>query len=376
MHIDHKTGYKLKSKYLYLYLYHRWRKQQIARIEYFILKSRVGAGRSAQGGDSRVFDVWEQPCGTGWFHGVLCLTLFIAHHLLPHPDTLARASCSWNRWRCSWRRSMKTSRKCCAREESWSPNCSAPRTRYFSITLALRFLSVRLSVCDLVCGTSFDWKETAFFGIWELRRLFWRRMGKSRACALTAVLCRSGEPEGCGDGEEAEERPEEDQSPSGWCTDYAGPPEEQRSQQEGDRPAQKSSMPLYWTLHCVSGDGALKPHLNNTFTGWLILIPLHEGESPSSCPTNVCPSPPIRYLLLPSCFSQLEESEFTCAAAVKARKGMEIEIEDLHIQMEDVAKNKISVSFFFNLSATMPECTTCHLTTRDCTMKCQMYKNI
>ncbi|KAM8742626.1 unconventional myosin-XVIIIa-like isoform 5-T5 [Acanthopagrus schlegelii] len=41
--------------------------------------------------------------------------------------------------------------------------------------------------------------------------------------------------------------------------------------------------------------------------------------------------------------NQLEESEFTCAAAVKARKGMEIEIEDLHIQMEDVAKNKISL---------------------------------
>uniref|UniRef100_A0AAQ5XXJ2 Myosin XVIIIAa n=1 Tax=Amphiprion ocellaris TaxID=80972 RepID=A0AAQ5XXJ2_AMPOC len=41
--------------------------------------------------------------------------------------------------------------------------------------------------------------------------------------------------------------------------------------------------------------------------------------------------------------NQLEESEFTCAAAVKARKGMEIEIEDLHIQMEDVAKTKMSL---------------------------------
>ncbi|XP_072231134.1 unconventional myosin-XVIIIa-like isoform X2 [Leuresthes tenuis] len=41
--------------------------------------------------------------------------------------------------------------------------------------------------------------------------------------------------------------------------------------------------------------------------------------------------------------NQLEESEFTCAAAVKARKGMEIEIEDLHIQMEDVVKTKISL---------------------------------
>uniref|UniRef100_A0A672YQY5 Myosin XVIIIAa n=1 Tax=Sphaeramia orbicularis TaxID=375764 RepID=A0A672YQY5_9TELE len=41
--------------------------------------------------------------------------------------------------------------------------------------------------------------------------------------------------------------------------------------------------------------------------------------------------------------SLLEESEFTCAAAVKVRKSMEIEIEDLHIQMEDIAKTKISL---------------------------------
>ncbi|XP_068614961.1 unconventional myosin-XVIIIa-like [Brachionichthys hirsutus] len=41
--------------------------------------------------------------------------------------------------------------------------------------------------------------------------------------------------------------------------------------------------------------------------------------------------------------NQLEESEFTCAAAVKARKGMENEIEDLHIQMEDVVKAKLSL---------------------------------
>lgn len=41
---------------------------------------------------------------------------------------------------------------------------------------------------------------------------------------------------------------------------------------------------------------------------------------------------------------QLEESEFTCAAAVKARKSMELELEDLHIQMEDMSKAKIAVS--------------------------------
>lgn len=29
------------------------------------------------------------------------------------------------------------------------------------------------------------------------------------------VVCHSGEPEGCGDREEAQERPEENQSPSG-----------------------------------------------------------------------------------------------------------------------------------------------------------------
>ncbi|XP_077421508.1 myosin-XVIIIa isoform X6 [Vanacampus margaritifer] len=38
--------------------------------------------------------------------------------------------------------------------------------------------------------------------------------------------------------------------------------------------------------------------------------------------------------------NQLEESEFTCAAAVKSRKSMEVEIEDLHVQMEDISKTK------------------------------------
>lgn len=41
---------------------------------------------------------------------------------------------------------------------------------------------------------------------------------------------------------------------------------------------------------------------------------------------------------------QLEESEFTCAAAVKARKSMEAEIEDLHVQMDDISKAKSAVS--------------------------------
>ncbi|XP_026581748.1 unconventional myosin-XVIIIa-like [Pseudonaja textilis] len=41
--------------------------------------------------------------------------------------------------------------------------------------------------------------------------------------------------------------------------------------------------------------------------------------------------------------NQLEESEFTCSAAVKARKSMEVEIEDLHLQIEDFSKAKGAV---------------------------------
>ncbi|XP_051972512.1 unconventional myosin-XVIIIa-like isoform X5 [Xyrauchen texanus] len=40
---------------------------------------------------------------------------------------------------------------------------------------------------------------------------------------------------------------------------------------------------------------------------------------------------------------KLEESEFACAAAVKSRKSMELEIEDLHIQMDDITKSKMSL---------------------------------
>ncbi|XP_010080190.1 PREDICTED: unconventional myosin-XVIIIa-like, partial [Pterocles gutturalis] len=41
--------------------------------------------------------------------------------------------------------------------------------------------------------------------------------------------------------------------------------------------------------------------------------------------------------------NQLEESEFTCAAAVKARKSMEVEIEDLHLQIDDLTKAKAAL---------------------------------
>ncbi|XP_041437645.1 unconventional myosin-XVIIIa isoform X2 [Xenopus laevis] len=41
--------------------------------------------------------------------------------------------------------------------------------------------------------------------------------------------------------------------------------------------------------------------------------------------------------------SQLEESEFTSAAAVKARKAMEVEMEDLHLQIDDISKAKTAL---------------------------------
>ncbi|XP_052611846.1 unconventional myosin-XVIIIa isoform X10 [Peromyscus californicus insignis] len=41
--------------------------------------------------------------------------------------------------------------------------------------------------------------------------------------------------------------------------------------------------------------------------------------------------------------NQLEESEFTCAAAVKARKAMEVEMEDLHLQIDDIVKAKTAL---------------------------------
>ncbi|XP_040279366.1 unconventional myosin-XVIIIa isoform X14 [Bufo bufo] len=41
--------------------------------------------------------------------------------------------------------------------------------------------------------------------------------------------------------------------------------------------------------------------------------------------------------------SQLEESEFTCAAAVKSRKSMEVEMEDLHLQIDDLSKAKTAM---------------------------------
>lgn len=64
-------------------------------------------------------------------------------------------------------------------------------------------------------------------------------------------------------------------------------------------------------------------------------------------PQNMEPLCPRAWLMfLPwvgVAFVQLEESEFTCAAAVKARKAMEVEMEDLHLQIDDIAKAKTAV---------------------------------
>ncbi|XP_078451908.1 unconventional myosin-XVIIIa [Lampetra planeri] len=41
--------------------------------------------------------------------------------------------------------------------------------------------------------------------------------------------------------------------------------------------------------------------------------------------------------------NQLEESEFACAAAVKARKALEAEVEDLHHQLEEMTRSKVAL---------------------------------
>ncbi|KAJ8280867.1 hypothetical protein GJAV_G00060170 [Gymnothorax javanicus] len=41
--------------------------------------------------------------------------------------------------------------------------------------------------------------------------------------------------------------------------------------------------------------------------------------------------------------NQLEESEFTSAAAVKARRSMEVEMEELHVQMDDLSKTRLAL---------------------------------
>lgn len=82
-------------------------------------------------------------------------------------------------------------------------------------SLCLWSLSVQLSACDLVWATSFDWKENAFESgevLWVLKE-DGEVMCNNTGCK--EVVCHSGEPEGCGDREEAEERLEANQGPSG-----------------------------------------------------------------------------------------------------------------------------------------------------------------
>lgn len=43
-------------------------------------------------------------------------------------------------------------------------------------------------------------------------------------------------------------------------------------------------------------------------------------------------------------FGQLEDAEFTSAAAVKAKKAMEIEVQELQQQLEEVSRAKQEVS--------------------------------
>lgn len=93
--------------------------------------------------------------------------------------------------------------------------------------------------------------DSAFGLCWTCASFFWLRSAfeswvRFLKGGVRRLFGHSGEPEGCGDGEETKEGSEENQSPSGWCADYAWPPEEQCAQQERDRPAQKPSMRLWY----------------------------------------------------------------------------------------------------------------------------------
>lgn len=115
---------------------------------------------------------------------------------------LLHVSCSWNRWRCSWRKSTKTSRKCCAREESWSANCWTYRTRFFLLSVFL-INDPRAQACIRTCTLLYC----------TLPNADWLLLSTVHTCherGLMRLGCHSGLPEGCGDWEEAEERSKED----------------------------------------------------------------------------------------------------------------------------------------------------------------------
>jgi hypothetical protein len=43
---------------------------------------------------------------------------------------------------------------------------------------------------------------------------------------------------------------------------------------------------------------------------------------------------------------QLDDKEFACSAAVKAKKTMELEIDDLQQQLDDLSKAKTEVNYY------------------------------
>lgn len=43
---------------------------------------------------------------------------------------------------------------------------------------------------------------------------------------------------------------------------------------------------------------------------------------------------------------QLDDKEFVCSAAVKAKKTMELEIDDLQQQLDDLSKAKTEVNYY------------------------------
>lgn len=176
---------------------------------------------------------------------VLRLTLFSSGHLFARPDTLfmcpaaeADGGAAGGR---VWRQ---------AESLAWAkrPGVQTAERPGPGTPITLPLLTTEQSVPLLLIGKGCFWVLWRAIGF-DVGLKKKKNQSTFDSTCCSGVFCLAGEPKGCGDREEAEEGPKENQSATGWRPNYAGPHEEQRPQQEGDRPAQKSSTLI--NLLCI-----------------------------------------------------------------------------------------------------------------------------
>lgn len=201
---------------------------------------------------------------------------------------------SWSRWRFSWRRSMKINRRSLKRGESWRPSCWLPKTKY--IAAHTNTFTSTLFFCNFLSQI--------------LYKCFVRQNNWHVCCwCLYSALQVSHRDV------ETEKRLRKDLKRTKALLADA---QIMLDHLKNNAPSKREIAQLknqVWTLshHQLKEAGSTQCC---EFQNWLCIL----------------------------CVLQLEESEFTCVAAVKARKAMEVEIEDLHVQMDDISKTKQAVS--------------------------------